>query len=181
MNEKLNRKRTSVQKIIITSDMAGQRIDNFLLKMFKDIPKSKIYRIIRKGEVRINGGRIKVKYKLRCKDELRVPPLNIEPDQKKIKIKNSQSFEKKILFEDSELIVVNKPSGIAVHGGSGINYGLIEIIRAIRPDFDDLSSVASSSIGANSIANSAISRISGMSQMSRLSKNSDNSSTSNAI
>jgi 23S rRNA pseudouridine955/2504/2580 synthase len=139
MNEKLNRKRTSVQKIIITSDMAGQRIDNFLLKMFKDIPKSKIYRIIRKGEVRINGGRIKVKYKLRCKDELRVPPLNIEPDQKKIKIKNSQSFEKTILFEDSELIVVNKPSGIAVHGGSGINYGLIEIIRAIRPDFDDLS------------------------------------------
>tara|TARA_B100001094_G_scaffold322651_1_gene372301 strand:- start:2620 stop:3657 length:1038 start_codon:yes stop_codon:yes gene_type:complete len=139
MNEGPNIKRTSVQKIVITSDMAGQRIDNFLLKMLKGIPRSKIYRIIRKGEVRINSGRIKVKYKLRCNDELRVPPITLEPDLKKIKIKNPANFEKTILFEDKDLIVVNKPSGIAVHGGSGISYGFIEAIRAIRPDFNDLS------------------------------------------
>ncbi len=117
---------------------AGQRIDNFLVKKLKNIPKSKIYSILRKGEVRVNKGRIKPSYKLEVDDVIRLPPLTnvttstapvILPQQK-----NSLAASTEILYEDTNLLIVNKPSGLAVHGGSGLSFGLIELMRSLRPE-----------------------------------------------
>ena len=139
MTDALKTKRTSVEKIVITEDDAGQRIDNFLIRKFKDLPKSRIYRIIRRGEVRINSGRVKSSYKIKAKDELRIPPVTIKPSSGIPNAKYSQSILNSILFEDKDLLVINKPNGIAVHGGSGINFGVIEMMRAARPDLHNLS------------------------------------------
>ncbi|NIH41102.1 MAG: RluA family pseudouridine synthase [Buchnera aphidicola (Periphyllus aceris)] len=112
-----------------------QRIDNFLIKKFKKIPKSKLYNIIRKGRVRINKKRVLAKYKLKIGDLIRIPPLKIYKFNK-IKIKVNQIKKKilnNILYEDKTLLVINKPSGISVHGGSGINFGIIENLRILRP------------------------------------------------
>jgi 23S rRNA pseudouridine955/2504/2580 synthase len=114
---------------------AGQRIDNFLLTRLKGVPKSWIYRVLRRGEVRVNKGRVKPSYRLSLNDQVRIPPLRVSPE------KNSQPGDKhqtiikqSILFEDKELLLINKPSGYAVHGGSGISHGVIEILRSLRPD-----------------------------------------------
>jgi len=124
-----------VKIITIEADYQGQRIDNFLLNLLKGVPKSRIYRILRKGEVRINKGRIKPSYRLKTGDFLRIPPVVVS-DQKDSPINPGKSLrdkiEKNILYEDKYLIIINKPSGIAVHGGSGISLGMIEIIRALR-------------------------------------------------
>jgi 23S rRNA pseudouridine955/2504/2580 synthase len=119
---------------------AGQRIDNFLVKELKNVPKSKIYSILRRGEVRVNKGRIKPSYKLQAEDIVRVPPLtNVEPEPgtvRPITSKQIDSFnlEAAIIYEDSHLLIINKPSGLAVHGGSGLSFGLIEMLRAMRPN-----------------------------------------------
>jgi len=119
---------------------AGQRIDNFLVKELKNIPKSKIYSILRRGEVRVNKGRIKPSYKLQAEDIIRVPPLtNVEPEPgavRPITSKQIASFnlEAAVVYEDSHLLIINKPSGLAVHGGSGLSFGLIEMLRAMRPN-----------------------------------------------
>jgi len=124
-----------VKYIIIESDYNGQRIDNFLLTYLKGVPKSRIYRILRKGEVRINKGRIKPSYRLKTGDCLRIPPVVVS-DQNDKPINPGKSLrdaiEKNILYEDKYLIILNKPSGIAVHGGSGISLGVIETIRTLR-------------------------------------------------
>ncbi|QCI18320.1 23S rRNA pseudouridine(955/2504/2580) synthase RluC [Buchnera aphidicola (Aphis nasturtii)] len=121
--------------IYINEDMINQRIDNFLKKKFKNIPKSMIYRIIRTGKIRINKKRIKPNYKLKIGDNLKVPSIKIFIEEKKCFYINN--YEKKllnnILYEDNYLLIINKPSGIAVHGGSGINFGVIEYFRSIRP------------------------------------------------
>lgn len=125
-----------VQFVEIDDDRAGQRIDNFLLGQLKGVPKSLIYRILRKGEVRVNKGRIKAEYKLKAGDMVRIPPIRL-PDSKELPNASDQLKDllaDSILFENKGLIILNKPSGLAVHGGSGINLGLIEVLRQMRPD-----------------------------------------------
>ncbi|MCG5281880.1 23S rRNA pseudouridine(955/2504/2580) synthase RluC [Providencia rettgeri] len=126
-----------VQFIDISDDEAGQRIDNFLLTKLKGVPKSMIYRIIRKGEVRVNKGRIKPEYKLVEGDQVRVPPVRVaerETAPVSAKLDKVAALANCILFEDDVLLVLNKPSGTAVHGGSGLSFGVIESLRALRPD-----------------------------------------------
>ncbi len=127
----------SVKMLEISEDESGQRIDNYLLSKLKGVPKSLIYRIVRKGEVRVNKGRIKPEYKLQAGDVVRVPPVRIsEKEQSPIstKLNKVAQLESQIIFEDDCLLVINKPSGIAVHGGSGLSFGVIEGLRALRPD-----------------------------------------------
>ena len=127
----------SVKMLTISEDEAGQRIDNYLLAKLKGVPKSLIYRILRKGEVRVNKGRIKPEYKLQNGDVVRVPPVRVSEKNTAPISKNLNkvaSLESHIIFEDDCLLVLNKPSGIAVHGGSGLNFGVIEALRALRPE-----------------------------------------------
>ena len=127
----------NVQFLTISDDEAGQRIDNYLLSKLKGVPKSLIYRIVRKGEVRISKGRIKPEYKLQAGDILRIPPVRIsEKEQPQIsnKLNKVNQLENQIIFEDDYLLAINKPSGIAVHGGSGLSFGVIEALRALRPE-----------------------------------------------
>lgn len=125
-----------VQTIEIEDDFIGQRIDNFLIARLRGVPKSVIYRVLRKGEVRVNKKRIKPEYKLEQGDVVRVPPLTVasEPDAVSVKLSLVKDLEQHILYEDKDLIVLNKPSGMAVHGGSGLQFGVIEALRALRPD-----------------------------------------------
>ncbi len=125
-----------VQFVDIDATRAGQRIDNFLLATLKGVPKSRIYRILRKGEVRVNKGRIKPEYKLCSGDIVRIPPIRVSEKQPLEQPSQhlSNLLEEAILFENDDVLVVNKPSGLAVHGGSGINLGLIESFRQIRPE-----------------------------------------------
>lgn len=131
---------SGVQLIEVAPELAGQRIDNFLRTQLKGVPKTLIYRILRKGEVRVNKGRIKPEYKLQAGDIVRVPPLRLaerdEPEPLALGL--LERLEAAIVYEDKALIVLNKPAGIAVHGGSGLNYGVIEAFRQLRPDAKDL-------------------------------------------
>ncbi|STY59226.1 Ribosomal large subunit pseudouridine synthase C [Mannheimia haemolytica] len=125
-----------VQFFTISEDEAGQRLDNFLLAKLKGVPKSLIYRIVRKGEVRVNKGRNKPEYKLQPDDLVRVPPVRVaEKNEAPIstKLNKVAELESQILYEDESMLVINKPSGIAVHGGSGLSFGVIEALRALRP------------------------------------------------
>ena len=135
MNEKIVN--PNVQFLTISDDEAGQRLDNFLLARLKGVPKSLIYRIVRKGEVRVNKGRSKPEYKLQADDVVRIPPVRVaEKAQETIsnKLTKVAQLEQHIIFEDNYLLVLNKPSGIAVHGGSGLDFGVIEALRALRPE-----------------------------------------------
>ncbi|SEG43225.1 23S rRNA pseudouridine(955/2504/2580) synthase RluC [Vibrio hangzhouensis] len=129
--------RTKVQFVDIDDDMAGQRIDNFLRNQLKNIPKSVVYRIVRKGEVRVNKKRVKAEYKLQPGDIVRIPPVTVEEKQEEAplstKLNRVAELESKIIYEDDHLLILNKPSGIAVHGGSGLKFGAIEALRALRP------------------------------------------------
>ncbi|MWV18454.1 23S rRNA pseudouridine(955/2504/2580) synthase RluC [Pseudomonas sp. L-22-4S-12] len=131
---------SGVQLIEVAPDLAGQRIDNFLLARLKGVPKTLIYRILRKGEVRVNKGRIKPEYKLQAGDVVRVPPLRLPERDEPVPLAQSllERLEAAIVYEDKALIVLNKPAGIAVHGGSGLNYGVIEAFRQLRPDAKDI-------------------------------------------
>jgi 23S rRNA pseudouridine955/2504/2580 synthase len=126
----------AVNWLTVGDDSAGQRIDNFLTKVLKGVPKSHIYRILRSGEVRVNKGRVGPDARLAIGDVVRVPPVKTSvPAQKAGRAPARRTGPKvPILFEDDALIVVDKPSGLAVHGGSGIARGLIEQMRAARPD-----------------------------------------------
>ncbi|CAO97075.1 23S rRNA pseudouridine(955/2504/2580) synthase RluC [Erwinia tasmaniensis] len=127
----------AVHFIAISADEAGQRIDNFLRTQLKGVPKSMIYRILRKGEVRVNKKRIKPEYKLEAGDEIRIPPVRVaerEDDNVSPKLAKVAALEAAIIYEDDYLLVMNKPSGTAVHGGSGLSFGVIEGLRALRPD-----------------------------------------------
>lgn len=130
-----------VRKVRIDGEQAGQRIDNFLRKELPGVPKSRIYRILRKGEVRVNGGRVRAEYKLQQGDEVRVPPARVRPDGQPPAAGAMRNLAEKVLYEDKSILVIDKPSGTAVHGGSGISHGVIEILRAARPELRDLSLV----------------------------------------
>ena len=119
-----------VQLVTINEEDAGQRIDNFLLRICKGVPKSHIYRVLRSGEVRVNKGRIDQTYRLAEGDIVRIPPIRIAEKA----VSTVPGAEFKILLEDNHLLVIDKPAGVAVHGGSGVSYGVIEQLRAARPD-----------------------------------------------
>lgn len=130
---------TRVQQLEISDQQAGQRLDNFLLKTLKTLPKSRVYRIIRKGEVRVNKKRRKPEYKLQAADIVRIPPVTIdESDNREIQIPDRwlNELEQSILFENHSIIIINKPSGLAVHSGSGLAYGVIDIMRKLRHQND---------------------------------------------
>lgn len=124
-----------VQLLEVSAGLEGQRIDNFLLARLKGVPKTMIYRILRKGEVRVNKGRIKPDYKIKAGDVVRVPPIRMTQADEPAPIAKGllERLEAAIVYENKGLIVLNKPAGIAVHGGSGLNYGVIEAFRQIRP------------------------------------------------
>lgn len=127
---------SQVQFVIVTSSHEGQRIDNFLLAFFRGVPKSRLYRIIRKGEVRVNKHRVDVSYRLLVGDSVRIPPVRYTPKDAVVpplSFHLKSQLEAAICFEDDKLIVLNKPSGLAVHGGSGVSVGLIEALREMRP------------------------------------------------
>lgn len=132
----MNNTNPGVQFITIDAEQDGQRIDNFLKTQLKGVPKSLIYRILRKGEVRVNKKRIKPEYKLCVGDEIRVPPVRVaeENELPSSKLGSVQALAHQIIFEDDAIIVLNKPSGLAVHGGSGLSFGVIEGLRALRPE-----------------------------------------------
>lgn len=125
-----------VRHLTVEADSAGQRLDNFLLRELKGVPRTRIYRAFRKGEVRVNKGRVKPAYKIKEGDLLRIPPLRIpEPSEiPTIPRRWSEQLKSRVIYEDAGLLVINKPSGLAVHGGSGLSYGLIECLRQMRPD-----------------------------------------------
>ena len=118
----------------IRHDADGQRLDNYLLRIAKGVPKSHIYRIVRAGEVRINKKRVTVDTRLALGDELRVPPIRVATQPKPARVKPIDDQDLPILYEDEHLIVVDKPAGLAAHGGSGVSFGLIERVRASRPN-----------------------------------------------
>ncbi len=112
----------------------GQRLDNFLLKLIRGVPKSHVYRIVREGEVRINKARTQVGAKLSCGDIVRIPPVRVARRDDPLPVPAVRAGAVPVLFEDRHLLIVNKPSGLAAHGGSGVAFGLIEQLRASRPD-----------------------------------------------
>jgi 23S rRNA pseudouridine955/2504/2580 synthase len=110
---------------------AAQRIDNFLLRRLKGVPKSHVYRVLRSGEVRVNSARVKPDYRLRSGDRVRIPPVRVAAPAPRPR--PARLPELPVVYEDDALLVVDKPSGVAVHGGSGVSFGVIEALRAARP------------------------------------------------
>jgi 23S rRNA pseudouridine955/2504/2580 synthase len=129
-----------VQMVEIDAERADQRIDNFLLSFLKGVPKSMIYRLLRTGQVRVNKGRVKPPYRLQAGDLVRIPPVRQADRQAPAEPGRGvlERIERNVLFEDDALVVLNKPTGIAVHGGSGISYGVIEAIRKLKPECRNL-------------------------------------------
>jgi 23S rRNA pseudouridine955/2504/2580 synthase len=112
---------------------AGQRVDNYLTKLLKGVPKSHIYRILRSGEVRVNSGRVAPDYRLSVGDALRIPPIRVAQRPRPDAIPAASRFEINVLHEDDALLVLDKPAGVAVHGGSGVSFGVVEQLRQSRP------------------------------------------------
>ena len=125
-----------VTYIEINDENCDQRIDNFLITHLKGVPKSRIYRIVRKGEVRVNKGRVDIKYRLASGDIIRIPPIRVAERTEESYIPQGlqAALQEGILFEDDGFIILNKPAGFAVHGGSGVSSGIIEGLRLIRPE-----------------------------------------------
>ncbi len=124
----------------VSADEAGRRLDNFLLTRLKSVPRSRVYRMIRGGEVRINGRRCKPDMRLQAGDEVRIPPFRPGREAASSAPARDQVawLAEHVLFEDRDLLVLNKPAGLAVHGGSGVSFGAIELLRAAREHPDDL-------------------------------------------
>lgn len=125
--------KNSVTQAIVSEDDHGQRIDNFLLKVCKGVPKSHVYRIVRSGEIRVNSKRVDASYRLQKGDILRIPPIRIAHRAADVIAGAEFNAELPVVYEDDALLVVDKPAGIAVHGGSGVSFGVIEALRRQRP------------------------------------------------
>ncbi|MDH3840325.1 MAG: S4 domain-containing protein, partial [Chromatiales bacterium] len=119
----------------VSDEEAGQRLDNFLLRVMKGVPKTRIYRAIRRGEVRVDGGRAAASRKLGAGEAVRLPPLR-RPETEAPRSPDAarKAILGRIIFEDERLLAINKPSGMAAHGGSGVSFGAIELMRQARPD-----------------------------------------------
>ena len=123
----------------ISATREGQRIDNYLFTQLKGVPKGLIYRLLRTGKIRVNGKRVKQTYRLQLNDEIKIPEIRSSQHLPvKISEKIKQQVNESIIFESEEIIAINKPSGLAVHPGSKISYGVIEVMRALRPDAEFL-------------------------------------------
>lgn len=133
--------RTGVRKVRIDTEAAGQRLDNYLRRQLPGVPKGRLHRLLRRGEVRINGGRVRGDYRLQAGDEVRIPPARIRAAGDAPEPAHAARVAERVLFEDRRLLVIDKPSGTAVHGGSGVSHGVIELLRFARPDLADLSLV----------------------------------------
>ena len=120
----------------VGEDEAGQRIDNFLMRHFKAVPRSRVYRLLRKGEVRVNRKRVDAEYRLVAGDAVRLPPVRIDPADKpgRPSARLLDLIERAVIYQDRHLLVIDKMSGVAVHGGSGMSFGVIEALRASRPN-----------------------------------------------
>lgn len=132
---------SKVRKVEITDKESGQRIDNFLLKQLPGVPKSAVYRIVRKGEVRVNGGRVSAERKLELGDIVRVPPVRQTPQGEAVRPPDTvlNKLRQSVIYEDDLYLAINKPAGFASHGGTGVPYGVIESIRAWQKyDFIEL-------------------------------------------
>jgi 23S rRNA pseudouridine955/2504/2580 synthase len=127
--------RSGVRYEEVTADAAGQRIDNFLVRVLKTVPRSRVYRLLRRGEVRVGGRRARPEYRLKEGDRIRIPPVRLDTTVRPPAPSRSlrERLRQAILFEDRNLIALDKPAGIAVHGGSGLSLGVIEALRADRP------------------------------------------------
>jgi 23S rRNA pseudouridine955/2504/2580 synthase len=129
--------RQSVRQITVDSEAAGTRLDQFLMRLLPSVPRSRIFRIVRKGEVRVNGRRAGPEHRLQEHDTVRVPPVRIEaepaPGQPRVSPRVLDVVRASIISEDDKLLVLDKPAGLAVHGGSGVSFGVIEALRALRP------------------------------------------------
>ena len=121
------------RRILIDAAHHGQRLDNFLIATIKNVPRSRLYRAIRSGEVRINGGRAKPSSRLASGDQVRLPPLGSPAREQLVLERHALNLEERILYEDADLLIIDKPSGIPVHGGSGHSHGLIEQLMILRP------------------------------------------------
>jgi 23S rRNA pseudouridine955/2504/2580 synthase len=128
--------KSAVRTIKVPEDRGGQRLDNFLLGQLKGAPRSLVYKLVRSGQVRVNGGRAKAERKLEGGDEVRIPPVSLAEVGDKTPPPTGflKRMEAAIVFEDARLLVINKPSGVASHGGSGISHGAIETMRVLRPN-----------------------------------------------
>lgn len=129
--------KSAVEMRTISAEEAGQRIDNFLMRHFKSVPRSRVYRLLRKGEVRVNRKRVDAEYRVAAGDEVRLPPVRLETTADGTPGRPSTSLleliERSVIFQDKHLLVLDKPAGVAVHGGSGMSFGAIEALRASRP------------------------------------------------
>lgn len=132
--------RHPVRLLTIDNGHAGQRIDNFLITILKGVPKSRVYRLLRTGQVRVNKGRIKPIYRLQLNDIIRIPPIYTAAEGEKERPSKGlcEVIQQAIIYEDDDLMIIDKPSGIAVHGGSGVQHGVIEIVRVMRPAERDI-------------------------------------------
>jgi 23S rRNA pseudouridine955/2504/2580 synthase len=119
---------------------SGQRIDNFLMRLFRAVPKSHVYRLLRKGEVRVNGKRAKPELRLATGDRVRLPPIRLEAAPAVLPPSRSLQaiIQQSVIYEDKDFLVINKPAGVAVHGGSGLSHGVIEALRVARPELTEL-------------------------------------------
>ena len=131
--------RTGVRQVQVDSEAAGTRLDQFLMRLLPSVPRSRIFRIVRKGEVRVNGRRAGPEHRLQERDTVRVPPVRIEPEPEpgapaRVPQRMLDTVRAAIIHEDDRLLVLNKPAGVAVHGGSGLSFGVIEALRALRPN-----------------------------------------------
>lgn len=131
---------SSVEIVKVGSGQDGQRIDNFLLGRAKGVPRSHLYRVLRRGEVRVNKGRVKPSYKLQRGDLVRIPPMRVAEPSARVRPPPAplRRLEAAVIYEDDRMIALNKPSGMAVHGGSGLSWGLIEAMRVLRPKSTEL-------------------------------------------
>jgi len=135
MNDTVDDGTARVRLVTVHSEDAGQRLDNFLLRQLRGVPRTRLYRALRKGEVRVNKGRVRADYRLVADDVVRLPPLRQAPavESPPVSRRLQRELAARIVYEDDDLLVVDKPSGLAVHGGSGLSFGLIECLRQMRP------------------------------------------------
>jgi 23S rRNA pseudouridine955/2504/2580 synthase len=139
MSEESSKSAAAARIVEVAPDDAGQRLDNFLLARLKGAPRSLVYRIVRGGEVRVNSGRAKPDRRLEAGDRVRVPPVRLSERDPAVPSRGlCDELAGRILFENEGVLVMDKPSGLAVHGGSGLSLGLIEALRAMRPDAKSL-------------------------------------------
>ena len=132
-----NPQKSPVSLVEISAAQLGQRLDNFLFKQLDNVPRTRIYRLIRKGEVRVNKKRCKPEYKLKIGDQVRIPPLLLATgprDRQKPSKRLIENLERNILYENEHIIIIDKPAGLAVHAGSGVDYGVVDAMRLLRPD-----------------------------------------------